>query len=172
MRCALQSFSVLILVSASAFSQEYTEQDIQRRHATPYPISRLHRDWIYQDHGLKSAECFVAADDNRVERDMVRKVLDELKVRGVATEGLETSLAALVEGRKPGSDPAWKELYFKACEMRRKERLRVFDRHPRQFVYAKHFVFGDCQAMFAMTDHLTDAIFRECGRDYRMNSQL
>ncbi|MDY0164974.1 MAG: hypothetical protein RBS80_00435 [Thermoguttaceae bacterium] len=172
MHCALQSFSVLILLSACAFSQQYTEEDIQRRHTTSYPISRLHRDWVYQDHGLNSAECFVAADDNRVEQAMVRKVLAELKVRGVVAEGLDESLAALVEGRKPGNDPAWKELYFKACEIRRTERLRAFDRHPRQFVYAKHFVFGDCQAMFAMTDHLTDAIFRECGRDYRMNSQL
>ena len=36
----------------------------------------------------------------------------------------------------------------------------------------KHLVFGDCQTMFAMTDHLTDAVFRECGHDYRMGAQL
>ena len=85
---------------------------------------------------------------------------------------MEKSLAALLDAKKPGNDAAWKSLYFQACELRRKHRLKVFDRHPREFVYAKHFVFGDCQAMFAMTDHLTDAVFRECGRDYRMGSQL
>src|SRR5690554_6227660 len=126
MHRALQSFSVLIMLSVSAFSQEYTEGDIQKRHTSPYPISRLHRDWMYQDHGLKSTECFVAADDNRVERAMVRKVLDELNARGAATEGLEKLFADLVEGQKPGNDPAWQELYFKACEIRRMERLKVF----------------------------------------------
>ncbi len=168
----LPSCSVLLLLSVSAFSQEYTEEDIRSRHTTPYPISRLQRDWVYQDHGLQSGDCFVAADDNGIEQAMVRKVLAELKVRNVATEEMGKSLAVLVEGRKPGNDPAWKSLYFRACEVRRKERLKVFDTQPRRFVYAKHFVFGDCQAMFAMTDHLTDAVFRECGRDYRMNSQL
>ena len=168
----LPSCSLLVLLSVSAFSQEYTEEDIRQRHTTPYPISRLQRDWVYQDHGLRSGDCFVTADGNGVEQAMVRKVLAELKERNVATEELGKSLAVLVEGRKPGNDPAWKSLYFRACEVRRKERLKVFDTQPHQFVYAKHFVFGDCQAMFAMTDHLTDAVFRECGRDYRMNSQL
>ncbi len=164
--------SLLILISVSAFSQEYTQEDIQRRHTTPYPVSRLHRDWIYQDHGLKSGDCFVATKGNDVEQAMVRKVLAELKGRNVAVDPLEASLATLVKDDKPGSDPAWKRLYLQACEIRRRERLKVFDDRPREFIYAKHFVFGDCQAMFAMTDHLTDAVFRECGRDYRMGSQL
>lgn len=169
---ALPSSVVLVLLSLPAFSQQYTPEDIRNRHTAPYPVSRLHRDWIYQDHGLKYDQCFVSADRSDVERAMVRRALEELKSRSLAVEGLEKSLAVLVEGKTPGRDPAWKRLYFLACEARRKQRLKVFDRHPRQFVYAKHFVFGDCQAMFAMTDHLTDAVFRECGPDYRMNSQL
>ncbi len=172
MRRVLPSYSILVLFCTSVFSQEYTQEDIERRHTTAYPISRLQRDWIYQDHGLKSSECFVAADGNDVERAMVRKVLAELTARGVATDALEKSLAVFMEGKRPGNDPAWKALYLRACEMRRRERLKVFDRHAHEFIYAKHFVFGDCQAMFAMTDHLTDAVFRECGRDYRMGSQL
>ena len=164
--------SILILISMSVFAQKYTEEDIQKRHTTPYPISRLQRDWIYQDYGLRSGNSFVATDNNKIEQAMVRKVLDELKARNITVDPLEASLATLVEGHKPGNDPAWKDLYFQACETRRKERLKAFDNHPREFIYAKHFVFGDCQAMFAMTDHLTDAIFRECGRDYRMGSQL
>lgn len=172
MRQGFHSCSVLCLLCASALSQEYTQEDIQKRHTTPYPVSRLQRDWIYQDHGLKSGDCFVSADRNEIEQAMVRKVLGELKARNVATDTLERSLAMLAAAEKPGSDPAWRDLYFQACEVRRKERLRVFENQPREFVYAKHFVFGDCQAMFAMTDHLTDAVFRECGADYRMNSQL
>jgi hypothetical protein len=165
-------WAVLILLSVPAFSQDYTPEDIQNRHTVAYPLSRLQRDWVYQDHGLKHGECFVAAKDNQVEHALVRKVLAELKSRNVAVAALEKSLAQLGDGKKPGRDPAWKSLYFQACELRRRQRLKVFDRHPREFVFAKHFVFGDCQAMFAMTDHLTDAVFRECGADYRMNSQL
>jgi hypothetical protein len=161
-----------MVLSMPVFSQQYTQDDIRNRHTAAYPISRLQCDWIYQDHGLKCDDCFMAADHNDVEQAMVRKVLAELKSKNVAVDSLEKSLALLAGGKKPGRDPAWKRLYFQACEVRRKQRLTVFDHHPREFVYAKHFVFGDCQAMFAMTDHLTDAVFRECGADYRMNSQL
>jgi len=172
MQRAMPWCTIPILWCAAAFAQEYTEEDLRQRHTRPYPLARLHRDWIDQDHGLKSAECFVAADRNDVERAMVRKVLDELDARGAPTDAFESPLARLVEDKRPGNDPAWKDLYLGACRARRRERLKVFGGHPREFIYAKHFVFGDCQAMFAMTDHLTDAIFRECGRDYRMDSQL
>ena len=160
------------LLSTRAFCQEYTPDDIQHRHTVAFPLSRLHRDWIYQDYGLKWSECFTAKDNSAVEQAMIRKVLAELKPGSIGLDGLQSSLASLVDGQQPGSDPAWKKLYFQACELRRKQRLQAFEHFPREFVYAKHFVFGDCQAMFAMTDHLTDAVFRECGADYRMNSQL
>jgi hypothetical protein len=163
---------VLLLWCVPAFGQRYTEEDVGQRHTRAYPISRLQRDWIYQDHGLKSGDCFVSAESNDVEQAMVRRVLDELKARGVTTGAWEKSVAGLVEGKQAGKASAWKDLYFRVCEVRRRQRLKLFDKQPREFIYVKHFVFGDCQAMFAMTDHLTDAVFRECGRDYRTNSQL
>jgi hypothetical protein len=163
---------ILLLSTVPVFCQEYTKDDLRNRHTTAYPVSRLHRDWIYQDHGLDHGKCFVSATGSGVEQAMVRKALVELNARSVATAEFDKTLAALVENKTPGNDPAWKALYVRACERRRQERLKLFDHHPRQFIYAKHFVFGDSQAMFAMTDHLTDAVFRECGRDYRMNSQL
>ncbi len=163
---------LLWLACVRAVAQSYTEEDLRQRHTAAYPLSRLHRDWIYQDHGLKAGDCFVSAQGNAAEQAMVRKVLDELQAARGATDAWHKSLADLVDRRRPGNDPAWKELYLEACQARRRQRLKCFDGQPREFVYAKHFVFGDCQAMFAMTDHLTDAVFRECGRDYRMNSQL
>lgn len=163
---------ILLLSTVPVFCQEYTKDDLGNRHTKAYPVSRLHRDWIYQDHGLDHGKCFVSATGSGVEQAMVRKALVELNGRSVATAEFDKTLAALVENKTPGNDPAWKALYVRACERRRQERLKLFDHHPRQFIYAKHFVFGDSQAMFAMTDHLTDAVFRECGRDYRMNSQL
>ncbi len=171
-RLAALLCGVLVLAAVPLFAQRYTQEDIQNRHTVAYPTSRLHRDWIYQDHGLKYGECFVAADRAEAEQAMVRRVLAELKSGGVAVDELEKSLAVLVDAGKPGRDPACKELYFQACDLRRKQRLKAFDGHPWKFIYPKHFVFGDCQAMFAMTNHLTDTVFRECGHDYRMGSQL
>ncbi|MDO5113463.1 MAG: hypothetical protein Q4E67_03725 [Planctomycetia bacterium] len=153
--------------------QTYTEEDIAQRHTRPYPLARLHQDWMYQDYGsLKIAACFTSEESSAVEEKMVRKVLAELKEGGVATELWEKRLDSLISEKKPGNEPSWKELYLEVCQKRRELRLRYFQNQPRDYIYAKHFVFGDAQAMFAMTDHLTDAIFRECGRDYRMNSQL
>ena len=146
-----------IALCLPASAQKYSAEDIRDRHAVAFPVSRLQRDWIYQDHGLKYGDCFVDAKGNEVEQAMVRKVLAELEAENAAGDGLAKSLAGLVDARKPGNDPAWRSLYFRACEVRRKQRLKVFDDYPREFVYAKHFVFGDSQAMFAMTDHLTDA---------------
>jgi len=163
---------LLWLACVPALAQQYTEEDLRQRHTAACPLARLQRDWMYQDHGPKTEECFVSARSNGTEQAMVRKVLAELRERGVATDALEKSLAVLIEAKQLGKAPAWKELYFGACEARRRQRLKFFDNQPREYIYAKHFVLGDCQAMFAMTDHLTDAVFRECGADYRMNSQL
>ncbi|MDO5580371.1 MAG: hypothetical protein Q4G69_04510 [Planctomycetia bacterium] len=153
--------------------QQYTEKDIADRQVSPYPVQRLHRDWMYQDaKTLKVDACFTSKKSSDLERAMIDRVLEELTEEGVQTDLLEAKKKELVQAKKTGADPAWKELYFEACRLRRKMRLEIFNDHPREYFYVKHFVFGDAQAMFAMTDHLTDAIFRETGRDNRMNSQL
>ncbi len=163
---------IFLCICTSAFSQEYASEDIKNRHLTAYPVSRLQRDWIYQDHGRNSGDCFVSAEKNSIEQAIVAKVLGELKVCKVQIDDLQKKYSALVDGKRPGNDPDWKDLYFEACAVRRRERLKLFQKQPNEFLYVKHFVFGDCQAMFALTDHLTDAVFRECGPDYRMDSQL
>ncbi len=160
----------------TAHGQTYSDQDIANRHTVPYPAQRLQRDWMYQDLGsLDVKNVFASKGSNAAEKKLMAAVLGELKTLSAppASGELEKALQALVDAGKPGSDPAWRELYFQACGLRRIERLaRAFKGQPRTFLYAKHFVFGDAQAMFALTDHLTDAIFRETGRDYRMGAQL
>ena len=134
-----------------------------------FPVERMQRDWLYQDAGtLKVDGFFTSAESCAEEKKLVDKVLEELD--GSDAEEIRRRADELASA--PGNDPRWKELYFDACRIRRAARLAYFDDAPREYVYAKHFVFGDCQAMFAMTDHLTDAIFREKGDDYRMGSQL
>ena len=113
MNQALRPGSILLFLCASAFSQEYTKEDVQNRHTTAYPVSRLQRDWIYQDHGLKNGDCFVSPERNDMEQAMVGKVLGELKARNAPTDALEKTLSILAEEKKPGNDPAWKDLYFR-----------------------------------------------------------
>ncbi|HNX33943.1 MAG TPA: hypothetical protein PKM57_04905 [Kiritimatiellia bacterium] len=171
--------SAFCLLAPSAFplsAQTYSEADIANRHTVPYPLQRLQRDWIYQDLGsLDVKNVFVSTKSNAAEKKLMAAVLWKVKTISAdpAIGEIEKSFQALSDAGKPGSDPAWRNLYFQACGLRRKERLaRAFKDQPRTFVYAKHFVFGDAQAMFALTDHLTDAVFRETGGDYRMGAQL
>ncbi|HPA18190.1 MAG TPA: hypothetical protein PLU30_10615 [Verrucomicrobiae bacterium] len=171
--------STLWMLSAGtdpSFAQQYSQTDIDSRHRVAYPAQRLQRDWLYQDLGsLKVENAFTARDSNAVEKKLMASVLKTLKSVSAdpGIEELEKAFERLSDAGRPGSDPAWPELYFNACRLRRSARLaHAFQRQPRTFIYAKHFVFGDAQAMFAMTDHLSDAVFRETGRDYRMGAQL
>ena len=151
----------------------------------PYPRERLLRDWLYQDAGTLAVDgYFTDTAGAAKESVLIQKVLDDLKALGddEALGGSEEAgpsraeLAArrddLLARAVPAGDTAWKALYIDACDKRRRERLSLFDDFPREYIFAKHFVFGDAQAMFAMTDHLTDAVFREKGADYRMGSSL
>ncbi len=163
----------LLIPAGIVWGQRYTEKEIADRQIIPFPQSRLQRDWMYQDaRTLKVDACFTSQKSSDLEQTMLNRVLEELTESDADTRSLEAKKNDLVRAKKPGADPGWKDLYFNACEIRRKKRLEIFDDQPREYIYVKHFVFGDAQAMFAMTDHLTDAVFRETGRDYRMNSQL
>lgn len=185
MRDLKQAFSEVLTASAfwmlssctfPLFAQQYSERDLANRHTVPYPLQRLHRDWLYQDLGsLDVKNVFVSKDSNAAEKRLMATVLKEVKPLGAdpAIREIETTFTSLSDAGKPGSDPAWRDLYLQACGLRRNARLaRAFKDQPRTFIYAKHFVFGDAQAMFALTDHLTDAVFRETGRDHRMGAQL
>ena len=154
-----------------------------------YPQSRLERDWMYQDCGVENAslvannvnsdqtvpigpdisQCFSSKTDSVFELAMVRRVLDELKQYEVDTSGLSRKLDALsfVAGR----DPRWRELYFDACRLRRRERLKIVRQRASQFVYAKHYVLGGWTHI-TPTDELTDEQFFERNPDYHEGSQL
>ena len=193
-------FSIAVAASAkSPVDTNASPEDIANRNAVAYPQWRLEKDWMYQDYGIPDEvrwytgwrdygdgikptppgtydmdkKCFCSSKSNETETRMIKKVIEELKRRGVETDEHEKTLTGFLETKKPGNDPVWKEFYLKLCEQRRKARLSVvLEKHPRQYVYAKHHVFGDYQAMFMMTTHMTDADFRERGPDYQMGSEL
>ena len=170
----LSTFWLSSMATFAVFAQQYSEQDIANRHTVPFPIQRLQRDWIYQDLGtLDVKNVFTSKESNDVEKNLTAHVLKELQADDPTAKEITKAFQTLADAGNPGSDPAWSSLYFKACGLRRNARLaRAFKDQPRTFIYAKHFVFGDAQAMFALTDHLSDAVFRETGRDYRMGAQL
>lgn len=166
-------FIFLTFFCGENFCQEYSKEEIAGRHKIAYPLSRLQRDWLYQDAGtLKIDQFFTSKSSADHEKKLIDHVLSELKEENIDTADWEARKNMLLGNKKPGSAPEWKDLYFEVCLKRRVIRLEFFKDKSRDYIYVKHFVFGDAQAMFAMTDHLTDAVFRETGRDYRMNSQL
>lgn len=162
-----------MIITVPLWGDPQPDPDIAARHISPYPVTRLQRDWMYQDaQTLKVDACFTAKDSSVLEQKMVKRVLDELKESETDIASFQSVFDDLVKAKKSGNAPEWKKLYLNACTKRRQVRLEYFNDQPREYIYVKHFVFGDAQAMFAMSDHLTDAIFRETGSDYRMNSQL
>ncbi len=84
---------------------------------------------------LKDLSCFVGGRGFVVEQRMLKRVLSELGEDGRA---IRAGMLRLVEGEVPGGDPRWKELYLRACELRRAGRLRpLLDRWQR-FVFDQH----------------------------------
>jgi hypothetical protein len=87
--------------------------------------------------------------DCATESAMLRKVLDELEVRGVDTKLLQDEEKLLQN--VSGNDPRWKMLYLKACELRRQQRLAHWIQQNGidgqiKIVYTKHCVLsGPCQ---------------------------
>jgi len=166
-------YSFAVTVSAkSPPSPEASEEDINNRNTVAFPQWRMHTDWIHQDFGLDIKRCFSNGESADVEIGMVRKVLDELKAGGVPIDEADKKLTGLIESKKPGNDPVWQEFYLTLGEQRRRLRLTIFEKYPRQFVYAKHHVFGDSQPMLLATTHETDSEYQDKGPDYQVGSEL
>jgi len=145
-----------------AAEREYAQRGANRK--APFPASRLLKDWIYQDHGMTFADCFVSTSTCAIEAQMVSKVLAEC-----ADAALEAERAALQNA--PGCDPRWEQLYVKACEKRRAQRLAALAKRARQIVFTKHYFLSGV-VHYAWTEHVTDEQYRERNPDYRMGASL
>ncbi len=155
-----------------------------------YPENRLQRDWMYQDCGLENvsfvanttggdgadrlgpdiSRCFSAKTNSAQEQAMVRRVLTELRRYNVNAVHLSRQFDML--SSVAGADARWKELYFAACRLRRRERLKAVRRWTPHFVYVKHYVFGGWTHINNAADELTDGQFFERNPDFREGSQL
>jgi hypothetical protein len=142
--------------------REFVQSGWNRKES--YPVARLHKDWICQDHGPADAECFVSKTSCVIEDRMVKKAL-----AACADQTLEQTRQALQV--VPGADPRWEALYVKACEARRQARLAALRQRATKIVFTKHY-FLSGTVHYAWTDDITDQQYVERNVDYRMGASL
>ena len=126
------------------------------------PSDRIVNDWMIQDHGADIGRCFTGGNEAGIESAMVRKVLKETPDRT-----LQATLDKLAAEKISGNDPRWRELYIKACEGRRKERLGTLLGKTRRIVFTKHYNMGGSH--YAYTEGQSDA---QSERHFRPGSTL
>jgi hypothetical protein len=137
----------------AAAERRHREQGLNAKQ--PYPEARLHKDWIYQDHGLDYRVCFTDTGSAAREQRMVERVLIELEPEGGDVRRVRHELTRLVSGDVPGADPRWRTLYLRACRLRRQARLAVLRSHAEHIVFTKHYFLSGV-VHYAWTDHITD----------------
>jgi len=108
-------------------------------------------DWMIQDNGLDLTKWLKATDTGN-ETSMIKRVLLEL---GDAAKPFQDNLDSLVNGKVPGNDRRWLDLYVNACEKRRAMRLRTLLQIAPKIVFTKHHII--MPAFFAYTEGQSDA---------------
>ena len=108
-------------------------------------------DWMIQDNGLDFTKWFKATDTGN-ETSMIKRVLLEL---GDAGKPFQDNLDSLVNGKVPGNDRHWLDLYVNACEKRRAMRLKTLLQKAPKIVFTKHHII--MPAFFAYTEGQSDA---------------
>jgi hypothetical protein len=109
-------------------------------------------DWALQDGGAEFAEWFQSADATSIERRIIEKAVAELGEPGRA---LRQESDRLVQAAAPAKDRAWLELYVKACEQRRQQRLKTVLAKAPRIVFTKHRTIRP--SFFAYTEGQSDA---------------
>ena len=155
----LLTIPVLFLFAGNLFATE-----------EPFPLERLHTDWMFQDHGKNLADCFSNANGFDTEQKMLNKAIADLEKLGGQSDSFATEMKSLVDSNVPGNDPRWKDLYFRVCEKRRELRLKgLIEKFP-QIVFTKHSVLGGSH--YAYTEEPTDAQVPERNHDFKPGGQL
>lgn len=120
----------------------------------------------HDDPVLPQQVCFVSHDGSATEQRMLTRVLDELTDE--AGVRIRQTLDRLVRDAVPGSDPRWKQLYLRACEIRRTRRLEPLVQRWRRFVFDEHQHPGPS---WKYTEVLSDPLSKR-HRSYRPGASL
>jgi len=109
-------------------------------------------DWALADCGSRFEDWFRAAGLPGIEHRMIERVATELGEQGrpVAAE-----VGRLDQAMVPTADRRWLDLYAKACEQRRQQRLRTVLANAPRIVFVKHHTVRP--SFFAYTEGLSDA---------------
>ena len=109
-------------------------------------------DWFQQDSGGDIARWFADRGWSDIEERLINRVLDELGADAARFRPRFDELTGAAVG--PG-DPRWLELYERACEARRNQRLRIVLRDSPRIIFTKHYNLGGSH--YAYTEGLSDA---------------
>jgi hypothetical protein len=109
-------------------------------------------DWALQDGGADFAQWLELANSEGVERHALEKVLAELGDAGLA---LRQELDRLAQSKPPSSDRRWLDLYVRACEQRRQQRLKTLLAKAPRVIFTKHRTIRP--SFFAYTEGQSDA---------------
>jgi hypothetical protein len=109
-------------------------------------------DWALQDGGAEFAGWFQSGDAASLERRLVAKAVAELGEPGSA---LRQELERLGQAAAPAKDRRWLDLYVKACEQRRQQRLKTVLAKAPRIVFTKHRTIRP--SFFAYTEGQSDA---------------
>ena len=88
---------------------------------------------------------------------MVAKALAGVP-EGDAREKFLAEFGALVAAEVVGNDPRWRDLYLRACAVRRRARLAKLRAKSAQFIYTKNHVFGGEQGLVSAYDQWDDQV--------------
>ncbi len=121
-------------------------------------------DWALQDGGTEVARWFYSADAASIERRLIEKVVAEL---GEPGRPLRQELDRLAQAGTPTSDRRRLDLYVKACEQRRQQRLKTVLAKAPRIVFTKHRTIRP--SFFAYTEGQSDA---QAERHFLPDSEL
>ena len=109
-------------------------------------------DWALQDGGVNSAQWLCSTGATGIEQRMIEKALAEL---GGSGRALKQELDRLAQGSPSSGDRRWLDLYVRACEQRRHQRLKTVLAKTPRIVFTKHRTIRP--SFFAYTEGQSDA---------------
>ncbi|MFI5380164.1 MAG: hypothetical protein ACHRHE_12770 [Tepidisphaerales bacterium] len=111
----------------------------------------LEFDWVMQDSSLQFGPWLGKSAD----ADTLRRMIERAAGQCARPQPLLAELAKLTEDKAPGGDPRWLELYLRACQARRAERLAWLAARCPRMVFTKHANMGGSH--YAYTEAQSDA---------------
>ena len=121
-------------------------------------------DWVLQDYGAGFTNWFTIETGTTIEEQLIDRALQDLGDKAAA---LRDELNRLGQSRASANDRRWLDLYVKACEQRRTQRLQNLLRRAPRIVFTKHFTLRP--SFFGYTEGQSDA---QNERHFRPGSAL